>query len=55
MRTKTKMLRIVSTRQWGIRPEAGHLFRIGGDAYYCYFTFLGIAVMRFDHTMSWEW
>ena len=52
---KINLLLITRTKQWAIPPKTGQLFRIGWDSYYCYFTFLGIAVLRFDHTMEWEW
>jgi hypothetical protein len=52
---KTKMLRVVDIKDWALTPKAGEMFRVGGDAYYCYFTWWRFAVTRFDHTMEWEW
>ena len=52
---KIKRIRVVNTKLWKIKPVAGEIFRIGGDAYICYFTFWTYAIIQFDHTMEWEW
>ena len=52
---KWKRIRLVNTQQWTVKPVAGHMFRIGGDAYNCWFTFGHYAVIQFDHKMTWEW
>ena len=48
-------MRIVNIKKWAYPPRAGEMFRVGSDAYKCYFVLWGYALIKFHHTMKWEW